>query len=105
MTIHWRIREATVEDSDALARVQLGSWRTAYADLLPADYLAHFTHAEQAQDWRDMLSDETHDLLYVAESAAGELVGYALGRGQAGWDRPYTSELVALHVLRPYQRR
>src|SRR6266545_3928292 len=105
MTTDWRIREATVEDSDALARVQLRSWRTAYANLLPADYLAHFTHAEQAQDWRDMLSDETHDPLYVAESAAGEVVGYVLGRTEASWDGPYTSELVALHVLQPYQRQ
>jgi len=105
MTTDWRIREANVEDSDALARVQLGSWRTAYANLLPAEYLAHFTHAEQAQDWRDMLSDETRDLLYVAETATGEVVGYALGRAEASWNGPYTGELVALHVLRPYQRQ
>jgi ribosomal protein S18 acetylase RimI-like enzyme len=103
MATDWRIREAIVEDSDALARVQLGSWRSAYANLLPADYLAHFTHAEQAQDWRDILSADTHDLLYVAE-VAGEVVGYALGRAEASWDGPSTSELVALHVLRPYQR-
>ena len=54
MSTTWHIREAALKDSDALARVQLGSWRSAYADLMPADYLAHFAYEEQAQDWRDI---------------------------------------------------
>jgi ribosomal protein S18 acetylase RimI-like enzyme len=105
MAANWRIREATIEDSDALARVQLGSWRTAYADLLPAAYLAHFTHQEQAQDWRELLAAEHHDLLYVAETSASEIAGYALGSSEPSWDGPFTCELVSLHVLRPYQRQ
>jgi GNAT superfamily N-acetyltransferase len=105
VTTDWRIREAAIEDSSALARVQLGSWRTAYAELLPADYLAHFTHQEQAQDWRDLLSAEKHDLLYVAETGAGDIAGYALGAAEPTWDGPFTCELVSLHVLRPYQRQ
>jgi ribosomal protein S18 acetylase RimI-like enzyme len=105
MPITWDIREATFKDSDALARVQLGSWRSSYADLLPADYLAHFTYEEQAQDWRDILGAEMRDLLYVAEIDTGELVGYALARPEASWEGPYTSELVSLHVLPPYKRQ
>jgi ribosomal protein S18 acetylase RimI-like enzyme len=105
MSTPWHIREATLKDGDALARVQLESWRSAYADLLPADYLAHFTHEEQAQDWRDMLRGEMRDLLYVAEVDTGEVVGYALARPAASWQGPYTSELVSLHVLLPYKRQ
>src|SRR4051812_40036183 len=99
-----RIREATPEDSPGLARVQVDSYRTAYKDLLPDDYLAQFTYEEQEQDWRDLLAAPTNDTLLVAESDDGEILAYALGRllpeGEA-----YASELVALHVRTRHQRQ
>jgi ribosomal protein S18 acetylase RimI-like enzyme len=84
--------------------VQVDSYRTTYAGILPAAYLAHFTYAEQEQDWRDWITSQRDDLLYVVE-ARGEIVGYTLGRSQLDEDGPYDAELIALHVRRPYQRR
>lgn len=73
------IRPAIPADSAALARIQVDSYRAAYAGILPADYLAAFSYEDQTQDWRDLLSadvpDEERDLLYVAVDAAGEVVG------------------------------
>jgi ribosomal protein S18 acetylase RimI-like enzyme len=100
-----RVRKARIEDSAGLARVQVDSYRTAYAGILPPTYLAHFTYAEQEQDWRDWISQEHDDLLYVVGTEAEEIVGYALGRSQTGGKNPYDSELIALHVRRPFQRR
>ena len=100
-----RIRKARIKDSAGLARVQVDSYRTAYAGILPPTYLAHFTYAEQEQDWRDWITQQHDDLLYVVETEAGEIVGYALGRSQIDDASPYHSELIALHVRRPYQRR
>ncbi len=68
-------RKATVGDSTGLARVQVDSCHTAYAILLPQDYLAHSTHEEQEQDWRDWPSSHPDDSLYVAENDSGEIVG------------------------------
>jgi ribosomal protein S18 acetylase RimI-like enzyme len=98
------IRLARVEDSAGLAHVQVDSYRTAYAGIMPQDYLDHFTYEEQEQDWRDLLSAEMDDVLLVAETGAGEIVGYALGRAK-GDIAPYDSELVALHVRCPHQRQ
>jgi len=99
------IRPATPADSAALARIQVDSYRAAYAGILPADYLAAFTYEDQTQDWRDLLSADTpegeRDLLYVAIDAAGEVVGYGLGRISS--DEPYPAEIVALHVRRDRQ--
>jgi len=100
-----RIREANLGDCTSVARVQVDSYRTAYAGILPQEYLAHFTYEEQEQDWRDLLSADQHDLLYVAENDSGGIVGYALGRAQGDQDTDYGSELVALHVRLPHQRQ
>src|SRR3954452_8814411 len=101
---HMRTREAAPEDSAGLARVQVDSYRTAYKDLLPDDYLAQFTYEEQEQDWRDLMASPTGDILLVAESDDGEILGYALGRLLAEGGT-YTGELVALHVRAPHQRQ
>jgi len=111
-----KIRPATAQDAAALAQIQVNSYRTAYAGLMPADYLAHFTLEEQEQDWRDLLAEPTGDIVLVAESDGGEIAGYAVGRPgpvevpacRAGTGLPagaYDAELVSLHVRRAVQKR
>lgn len=95
-------REATGQDSAALARIQVTSYRTAYVGLLPAGWLAQFSEAEQEEDWRELLAKPEGELIEVAESEQGEVVGYALGRLNAEAPR---GELVALHILPAYQRQ
>jgi ribosomal protein S18 acetylase RimI-like enzyme len=100
-----KIREARIEDSADLARIQVDSYRTAYAGILPEEYLAHFTYEEQEQDWRDLLAAGTNDILLVAEISEGEVAGYALGRPGTSDIGAYDSELVALHVRRRHQQQ
>lgn len=99
------LRQATIEDSAGIAHVQVDSYRSAYAGIFPQPYLEHFTYEEETQDWCDLLSAEFADVLYVAETETGEIVGYALGRPGLSDIPPYDSELVALHVRRAYQRQ
>jgi ribosomal protein S18 acetylase RimI-like enzyme len=100
-----QIRKAQIEDSAELAEVQVDSYRTAYAGIFPQTYLDQFSYEEQQQDWRDWISSRPEDLLDVAESATGEIVGYALARRGLTEIPPYDSELIALHVLRSHQRQ
>jgi hypothetical protein len=93
-----RICEAQVADSAGLAEVRLDSYRTAYAGIFPQSYLAHFTYDEQERDWRDLLSSGVDDVLYVAETEAGEIVGCALGRPGRSEIPPCDGELVALEL-------
>jgi ribosomal protein S18 acetylase RimI-like enzyme len=95
------IRPAVPSDCAGLARVQVDSYRSAYAGLLPADYLAHFTYEEQEQDWRDLLAADPAPVLFVAQLDAGEMAGYALGSSMQTDVPGYTAELVALHVRQP----
>jgi len=104
-TVPLKIRRAEEADSAGLARVQVDSYRTAYAGLLPAAYLAQFSYEEQEQDWRDLLGRPMDDVLLVAETGNGLVVGYALGRARPAGEPRHAGELVALHVRREFQRR
>jgi ribosomal protein S18 acetylase RimI-like enzyme len=100
-----QIRRATVNDSAGIARVQVDSYRTAYAGIFSQDYLDPFSYEEQAQDWYDWMMTKPRDLLYVAQAEGGEILGYALGRPGLTEIPPYDSELMALHVRQPFQRQ
>ncbi|MCI0475071.1 MAG: GNAT family N-acetyltransferase [Anaerolineales bacterium] len=98
-----QIRQAKIEDCRAIAQVQVNSYRTAYANIFPPAYLAHFTYEEQEQDWRAWMNNPGNEMLLVAETTSGEIVGYALGRILD--NRAYAGELVALHVRRANQHQ
>jgi GNAT superfamily N-acetyltransferase len=98
-----QIRRATINDSMGIAQVQVDSYRTAYAGIFSLAYLEHFSYEEQAQDWYDWMMNKPRDLLYVAQSESGEIVGYALGRPGRAAIEPYDCELLALHVRQLFQ--
>jgi len=100
-----RIRLATTKDSAALAHVQVDSYQTTYASILPQSYLDRFTYAEQEQDWGDWFSSDSADILLVAGTNSGEIVGYGLGRAGASNIPRYDGELVSLHVRQSRQRQ
>jgi ribosomal protein S18 acetylase RimI-like enzyme len=99
------IRPATLHDSQAIAHVQITSYRTAYASFFPPEYFDHFTLAEETQDWQNVITNHPDELLFVAENGQGTVVGYALGKPLSDKEIPYDSELVALHVLSSHQRQ
>ncbi len=99
------IREAHPEDSPGIARVQVDSYRTAYAGLFPESYLAQFTYEEQAQDWREWLAAHPNDVLLVALSPEDQVIGYLLARAQPDAFPGFDAEILAMHVDLVHQRR
>ena len=93
-----KIREAVYEDAAALAHIQVDSYRSAYEGILPAEFLAHFSYSEQAQDWLDLISAAGPATLLVAVTEGGEPCGYALGSPASPSLPGGDAELVALHV-------
>jgi len=97
------IREANLEDSAAIAKIQIDSYHISYNNILPDAYLSHFTYQEQKQDWQNLLSESQGRALYIAESNLGEVIGYALGEPNSHEIEPFESELVAIHIRQDYQ--
>ena len=46
------LRLARAEDADAIAAIQIRAWRTAYAGIMPAGFLAEQDAGQRAQRWR-----------------------------------------------------
>ena len=98
-----QIRGAQPEDCPGIARVQVDSYRSAYASICSSAYLDALSIEEQERDWLDWFDTYPDDVLLAAEDDKGRIVGYALGRQESplpGFD----GELVALHVREKNQR-
>jgi len=100
------IREASPIDAAAIAWVHVDSWRTTYAGIVPADYLANLSYARREQFWCDIFSTPTpSSCVYVAAQDTGEVVGFASGGPERRGNALYRGELYALYLLAPYQRQ
>ena len=72
------VRLAGAGDADAIGRIQVETWRAAYAGLLPDDAVARFDVAGNQERWRGWLgaSPRPRSATFVVEDA-GEVVGFA----------------------------
>ncbi len=78
------------------------SWRSTYAGIVPAPFLASLSETDRALQWREWL---TLDLpIYVAESD-GEIVGFASGGPIRDPIPGYDAELFAIYLLDRVQRQ
>ncbi len=100
-----QIREAQLDDSRGIAVVQVDSWRTNFAGILPDHYLARFTYDGREAKWHELLSDPGERLVYVAEDDGGEVVGFVCAGPEGGENPAYPSEIYAIHINRSYHRQ
>lgn len=75
------MRQARDSDRPAIAALQANSWRAAYAEILPADYLGEPVGIELTKHW-STLEITSGDLVMVAE-LDGRLAGFI-----SVWCRP-----------------
>ena len=101
------VRPARPEDAERVARVQLSTWRTAYADLLPPEAL-DVPEVQAAALWLGAVESPPsprHRLLVAMER--DELVGFAASgpASDDGLDGATTAELLTLLVEPRWGRR
>jgi ribosomal protein S18 acetylase RimI-like enzyme len=90
------IRSAENRDSAAIARIHVEAWRDAYADLLPANYLAQLDPKIEAARWARSLGLGPNDRTLVAQ-ADDAVIGYASIGGARGRGSD-AGEIYALYV-------
>jgi ribosomal protein S18 acetylase RimI-like enzyme len=69
------VRRARLSDAEAIAEVHVRSWRDAFKDILPADFLASLSVEEHARSWAEALGKRTQRIRVVENG--GKLVGFA----------------------------
>ncbi len=100
------IREATVEDALPIARVWVDTWRSVYAGIMPAEYLAGLAYDERAQRIREILeTNADFGRFFLVAERRGEIVGFAFGGPERTGDEVYKGEIYAIYILPAYQRQ
>jgi ribosomal protein S18 acetylase RimI-like enzyme len=97
------VRPAVLEDAAEIARVHVATWRSAYRDLLPADFLGSLSEAYYAERWTRVISDGSV-AVFVVEEPEG-IVGFASGGRERAGEHGYAGELYAIYVLDSAERR
>ncbi len=101
-----RIRPGSPADAEAIARVYVKSWRSAYAGLIPNAVLIRMSATAQAREWSQQLSRRNRaDSVLVADLRGAGIVGF----GSCGAARssllPHAGEIFTLYVLPEHQER
>jgi ribosomal protein S18 acetylase RimI-like enzyme len=97
------VRPALQQDAEAIARVNIATWHSAYRGLLPDDFLASLSEASYAERWRRVLRDDSSSV-HVVEQPEG-IVGFASGGRERAGENGFAGELYAIYVLAGAQRQ
>jgi GNAT superfamily N-acetyltransferase len=96
------IRKAKIEDAGAIAHVQVESWKTTYAGIVPDAFLASLNQEDRMRSWREqILADKIS--IFVAEDETG-IFGFVAGGEAREKLEEYDAELYAIYLLRERQR-
>ncbi|MDE2860273.1 MAG: GNAT family N-acetyltransferase [Chloroflexota bacterium] len=100
------IRAANPADAGSIARVHIDSWRTTYAGVVPAEYLASLSYQRRESGWSKVFTaNEPARSIFVAETEGSDVVGFANGGPEREGDSTYRGELYAIYILQEHQNR
>ena len=100
-----KIRQATIEDAAALARVHVDTWRTTYRGIVPDDYLASLSYEKRTARWTEQIQATLAGkfAIFVAEDEDGQIAGFVDGGPNRDEDPVYKGELYAIYIRQAYQ--
>ncbi len=104
------IRQADVTDASGIARVQVTTWRHAYAGIVDAAYLEGMSVAQSEQRWKRRIGEppDPRYAMFVAQGGDGDIVGFAdcgpVRVEEAAMPAEYDGELYTIYVLPSHQR-
>jgi GNAT superfamily N-acetyltransferase len=107
MSSKFTIREAHIADAAGIAKVHVDTWRSAYAGLVPAEYLAGLSYEQKAKTHAKQLKKPwPGSKTFVADAGdAGGIVGFAVGGHERDGHPVYKGELFAIYVSDKHQGR
>ncbi|MBO0736510.1 MAG: GNAT family N-acetyltransferase [Alphaproteobacteria bacterium] len=97
------IRTARPGDARGIARIDVETWRTTYAGVLPATYLVGLSVRRREAGWRGVIMREPRDLR-VAVDGRGTVLGFGSCGPNRG-ERDFTGEVFTLYVAPDWQNQ
>ncbi|MCC7273235.1 MAG: GNAT family N-acetyltransferase [Alphaproteobacteria bacterium] len=98
------VRLATGDDAAAIARVQVATWRSAYAGIFPAPYLEGLNDVRIALGWSETLERRGFVTLVAEDGALARepVVGFVHGGPS---DTRGVAEIYTFYILASHQRQ
>jgi GNAT superfamily N-acetyltransferase len=99
-----KIRQAQLDDAEAMARVIVDGWHTTYGGIMPDDFLESMKASEHAKGTRELLKRLGDDSRALVAERDGEIVGTIIVTPPIYPVADFKAEIVSFYVLRSYQR-
>jgi GNAT superfamily N-acetyltransferase len=102
------IRDARATDAVGMARVNVESWKSAYAGVVPQDYLDSVSFEQRVSTWQARLSDPSKIMpgwFYIVAEEDKAIIGLAGGGPERSGSKTYTGEIGAIYLLKSHQGR
>lgn len=100
------IRKATQEDAAEIANVHINSWREAYKNLMPQEFLDDrpLYFRNRLRLWKKVTVDNSNKT-FVAECPENGVIGFI--NGSAARDKSFAdhAEVYCLYILAKYQKQ
>lgn len=97
------VREATLDDAEAIARVHTESWQTSYRGILPDSVLDRIDVGQRADSRRKILADRGIFQLVAYDVTHGDIVGFC-DAGRSRRHVPQRGEIYALYMIHRAKR-
>ena len=98
------IRRAVPGDARAIAQVRVDAWRTTYAGMVPAAYLAGMSVDASTAHWERILGAAPNTTSVFVADDGGEVLGFAGGIMLPEPKHGFDAELTAIYLRRDRQR-
>ncbi len=100
---NFNIRDATIDDANAIAWVRYNSWQETYRGIVSDVYLDAMTLAEGEERWKFILSHpSSQKFITVVTNENEEVVGFVSGGKARDNETKTEGEIYALYLLRKY---
>jgi ribosomal protein S18 acetylase RimI-like enzyme len=96
-------RKAHLLDAARIAQVHVESWRSTYAGIVPAEYLASLDVGTRTTRWQEQL-EKPENLIFVVEDSAS-IFGFVSGGIAREPELGHDSELYAIYLLHNHQKQ
>lgn len=98
------IRKANVLDAEAIAKVHVDTWRTAYEGILPSSFLDKLSYHQRTELW-EMNLRKPDDYVIVAVNEESRVIGFADTSKRPTNLENNSTDLTSLYLLKEYQGR
>jgi len=92
------VRAARLVDAETIARIEVETWRTTYAGMLPDRVLLNMSERRQTASWGHFLRHRPDDVR-IAHTPRGTLTGFGNCGAQRDSGLDYEGEIYTLYVL------